>query len=124
MNPTRPRTQAFTAGVVESVSSNGQNTERAKEQRPIATIPTRPPGETHVSGEKHSDKHQNRHCAGAVDLHRPRLSTHLEIPGGDETRSFQYGHAAPLKKAAQERRRASVCEGTSIGLSLAGRFAR
>ena len=81
MNPTRPRTQGFTAGVVESVSSNGQNTERAKEQRPIATIPTRPPGETHVSGEKHSDKHQNRHRGGAVDLRRRRLSTHLEIPG-------------------------------------------
>src|SRR5205814_8122299 len=34
--------------------SDGQNTERAKEQRPVATIPARPPGETHVTGKKHS----------------------------------------------------------------------
>ena len=81
MDPARPRTQAFTARVVESVSSDGQNTERAKEQRPVATIPTRTPSEAHVTGEKHADKHQNRHRTGAVDLHRPRLCTHLEITG-------------------------------------------
>ena len=78
MNPARPRTQAFIAGVVKPVSSDGQNTERAKEQRPVATIPA---SEAHVTGEKHSDKHQNRHRSGAVDLHRPRLCTHLEITG-------------------------------------------
>jgi len=100
MNPTRPRTQGFTAGVVESVSSNGQNTERAKEQRPIATIPARPPGETHVTGKKHSYKHQNRHRCGGVDLHRPRLCTHLEITGVKRPDSFQYAHAAPLKKSS------------------------
>ena len=81
MNPARPRTQAFTAGVVKSVSSDGQDTEAAKEQRPVATIPTRAPSEAHVTGEKRSDKHQNRHRCGAVDLHRPRLCTHLEITG-------------------------------------------
>src|SRR5436190_1663890 len=81
MNPTRPRTQAFTAGVVKSVSSDGQNTERAKEQRPVATIPARQPSETHVTGKKHADKHQNRHRCGAGDLHRPCLCTHLEITG-------------------------------------------
>jgi len=81
MNPTRPRTQAFTAGVVKPVSSDGQNSERAKEQRPVATIPTRAPGKSHVTGEKHSDKNQNRHRGGAVDLHRPRLCVYLEITG-------------------------------------------
>ena len=123
MNPTRPRTQAFTAGVVKSLSSDGQNTERAKEQRPVATIPARQPSETHVTGKKHVDKHQNRHRCGAGDLHRPCLCTHLEITG-DETRSFQYAYAEPLKKAARARHGASVYERASIGLSLAGRFAR
>ena len=79
MNPARPRTQAFTAGVVKSVSSDGQNTEAPKEQRPVATIPARAPSQAHVTREKHSDKHQNRHCAGAVDFHRPRFCTDLEI---------------------------------------------
>jgi len=79
MNPARPRTQAFTAGVVKSVSGDGQNTEAAKEQRPVATIPTRAPSEAHMTGEEHSDKHQNRHRSGAVNPHRPRLCTHLEI---------------------------------------------
>jgi hypothetical protein len=81
MNPARPRTQAFTASVVKSVPSDGQNTEAAKEQRPVATIPMRAPSEAHVTGEKHSDKHQNRHRSGAVDPHRRRLCTHLEITG-------------------------------------------
>jgi hypothetical protein len=52
-----------------------------------------------VTGEKHSDKHQNRHRSGAVDLHRPCLCAHLEVTG-DEARSFQYAHAAPLKKSS------------------------
>lgn len=79
MNPTRPLTQAFTASVVKSVSSGSQNTERAKEQRPVATVPTRAPSEAHVTGEKRPNKHQNRHRGRAVDLHRPRFCTDLEI---------------------------------------------
>ena len=79
MNPARPRTQAFTAGVVKSVSSDGQNTERTKEQRPVATVPTRAPSKAHVTGKEHPNQHQNRHRGGAVDFHRPRLCTDLEI---------------------------------------------
>lgn len=79
MNPARPRTQALTAGVVKSVSRDGQNAERAKEQRPVATIPTRAPSEAHMTSEKHPHKHQNRHRGGTVDFHRPRLCTDLEI---------------------------------------------
>ena len=79
MNPARPRTQAFSAGVIKPVSSDGQNTERAKEQRPVATVPACAPSEAQVTGEKHPNKHQNRHRRGAVDFHRPRLCTHLEI---------------------------------------------
>src|SRR5437763_7698412 len=47
----------------------------------------------------------------------------IEITG-DETRSFQYAYAEPLKKAARARHGASVYQRASIGLSLAGRFAR
>ena len=79
MNPASPLTQAFAAGVVKSVSSDRQNTERAKEQRAVATVPARAPSEAHVTGKKHSYKHQNRHRGGAVDFHRPRLCTDLEI---------------------------------------------
>src|SRR5438045_8121669 len=112
MNPTRPRTQGFTAGVVKSVSSNGQNTERAKEQRPIARIPTRPPSETHVSGEKHSDKHQNRHRGGAVDLRRRRLSTHLEIPGVRD----QIVPVRPCRAAEKKQRKNAVEQASVKGL--------
>ena len=79
MNPARPRAQAFTAGVVKPVSSDCQNTEAAKERRPVTTIPTRAPSEAHMTGQKHSDKHQNRHRCGTVDLHRPRLSRAREV---------------------------------------------
>lgn len=79
MDPARPRTQPFIARVVKAVPSNRQNTERSEEQRPIATITMGAPGEAHVTGEKHSDKHRNRHRGGAVDFHGPRFSAHLEI---------------------------------------------
>ncbi len=109
MNPARPRTQAFTAGVVKPVSSDGQNTEAAKEQRPVATIPTRAPSEAHVTGEKHSDKHQNRHRSGAVDLHRPCLCAHLEVTG-------RRGQIIPIRprRAAEKKQRKHAVKQASV----------
>ena len=104
MNPARPPTQAFAAGVVKSVSSDGQNTENAEEQRPVAPIPTRAPSEAHVTGEKHSDKHQNRHRSGPMDLHRPRLCTHLEITG----RRDQIIPIRPCRAAKKKQRKHAV----------------
>ena len=109
MNPARPRTQVLTAGVVKSISSDGQNAESAKEQRPVATIPTCAPGEAHVTGEKHSDNHQNRHRSGAVDLHRPRLCTHLEITEGRD-------QIIPIRprRAAKKKQRKHAVEQASV----------
>ena len=104
MNPARPRTQPFTAGVVKSVSSDGQNTERAKEHRPVATVSTRAPSEAHVTGEKHPNKHQNRHRRGAVDFHRPRLCIHLEISGGRD----QIIPIRPRRATTKEQRKYAI----------------
>jgi len=109
MDPARPRTQAFTAGVVESVSSDGQNAERAKKQRAVATIPPRAPSEAHVTGEKHPHKHQNRHRGGAVDLHRPRLRTHLEV-----TRCRDQIIPIRPRRAAEQKQRQHDIEQTSV----------
>src|SRR6516164_3191106 len=109
MNPAHPRTQVFTAGVVKPVSSDGQNTERAKEQRSVATIPTRPPSEAHMTGEKHSDKHQNRHRSGPVNLHRPCLCAHFENTGGGD-------QIIPIRpcRAAKKKQRDHAVEQASV----------
>jgi hypothetical protein len=109
MNPARPRAQAFSAGVVKSVSSNGQKAKRTEEQGPVATVPTRVPGKAHVTREKHSDKHQNRHRSGAMDLHCPRLCTHLEITGGRD-------QIIPIRpsRAAKKKQRKHAVEQASL----------
>src|SRR4030095_16719281 len=111
MNPARPGTQAFTPSVVKSVSGDRQNAEGSKEQRPVATIPTRAPGEAHVTSEKHSDKHQSRHRAAPWTFIAHAFALTSKSPG-DGTRSFQYAHTAPLKKAAHARREQASVKGS------------
>src|SRR5215468_11724046 len=111
MDPARPRAQPFSAGIIKSVSSDGQNAERSKKQRSVATIPTRAPGKTHVTGEKHSEKHQNCHGSSAVDLHPPSLCTHLEITG----RQDQIIPIRPCRAGEKEQRKHAVKQASVKG---------
>ena len=79
MDPAAPRPEPLTAGVVKAISSHDQNAKRGEEQRSVAAISSRAPGEAHMAGKKHSYQHQSRHRRGAVNLHRPRLRAHLKI---------------------------------------------
>ena len=79
MNPARPRTQAFTAGVAKPVSSDCQNTEAAKG---TATRYHDSDARAKRSAHHWSEAFRqapNRHRCGTVDLHRPRLSRAREV---------------------------------------------
>ena len=109
MNPACPRAQVFTARVVKTIAGDGQKAKGAEEKRSVATIPMCAPGESYVTGEKRSDQYQNRHRSGAVDFHRPRFRTHLDI-------TWRRNKIIPIRprRAAEKKQRKHAIEQASV----------
>ena len=79
MNPTRPRTQSFAAGVIKAVAGDGQNGECTQKHRAVCAVTARAPCESHMATHEHADQYQNRHRGRAMDLYRPGFRACLKI---------------------------------------------
>jgi len=71
MNPTRPRTQSFAAGVIKAVAVMVKTANALRNTEPFARL--RPARHANLTWPFKSiaDQYQNRHCGRAMDLHRP-----------------------------------------------------